>query len=327
MGGLFRAEWLRMRKRRSLQVIVLAVPLLAVFFFATGFGSIYEQPPFDEGRFRQELIDGGYVEGLPPEEADALLDQEVEFARQSDEQSRQGTAYERTTYAFPASLVRILGYGTFVLLALILLTATSLGDEFGWATIRTTLLASSHRWQLLSVRLFGLVAIAVVIFGSLLVLGAILPVVVGVSNHQLVAQPPFDVGALFVLLAGYLVASTAAIGFAALATLLVRSGALTLVAVLVYATAEIGILLAMSRFAEFQPEGALAWVPTLLPVRGLTEITSVAGRAATGLPSFADEVVPRTLDTAILPIVSLVVATAVFTGLAYRRFARMDIVE
>ena len=327
MSGLIRAEWLRLRKRRSLQVIVLAVPLLALFFFVTGFGGIYEQPPFDAERYRQELIDGGYVEGLPPEEADAILDQEVEFARQNDEQSRQGTAYERTTYAFPASLVRILGYGTFALLALILLTATSLGDEFGWATIRTSLLASSHRWQLLSVRLLALAASAVVIFASLLLLGAILPLLLGVTNYPLVAQPPFDVGALLVLLAGYLVAGTAAIGFAALATVLVRSGALTLVAVLVYATAEIGVLLAMSRFRTFQADGDLAWVPTLLPVRGLTEITTVAGRAATGLPTYPGEVVPRNLDPAILPMVSILVVGAVFTGLAYRRFGRMDIVE
>ena len=327
MRGLMRAEWLRVRKRRSLQVIVLAVPVLALFFFVTGFNGIYEQPPFDAESFRQELIDSGYVEGLPPEEADALLDQEVEFALENDELSRQGTAYERTTYAFPASLVRILGYGTFVLLALILLTATSLGDEFGWATIRTSLLASSHRWQLLSVRLLGLVVIAVATFGVLLVLGAILPIILGVAGYPLVAQPPFDVGALLVLLAGYLVAATAAIGFAALVTLLVRSGALTLVAILVYATAEIGLLVAMSRFPEFQPEGELAWVPTLLPVRGLTEITNVAGRAASGLASYPGEPVARNLDPTVLPFVSIVIVGALFVGLAYRRFGRMDIVE
>lgn len=327
MGGLMRAEWLRLRKRRSLQVIVLAVPVLALFFFVTGFGSVYEQPPFDVESYRQELIANGYVEGLPPDEADALLDQEVDFALQNDELSRQGTAYERTTYAFPASLVRILGYGTFALLALILLTATSLGDEFGWATIRTSLLASSHRWQLLSVRLFGLAAIAVVIFGSLLLLGAILPIILGVASYQLVAQPPFDIGALLVLVAGYLVAAAAAIGFAALTTVLVRSGALTLVAVLVYATVEIGVLVALSRFPEFGPEGELAWLPTVLPIRGLTEITNVAGRAATGLASYPGEPVARSLDPTILPTVSIVVVGVVFVGLAYRRFGRMDIVE
>jgi ABC-type transport system involved in multi-copper enzyme maturation permease subunit len=327
MAGLMRAEWLRLRKRRSLQVIVVAVPVLALFFFASGFGSIYEQPPFDAERFRQELIDSGYVEGLPPEEAEALLDQEVEFGRLNDEQSRESAAYQRTAYAFPASLVQILGYGTFALLALILLTATSIGDEFGWSTIRTSLLASSHRWQLLSVRLLGLVATAGLIFGSLLLLGAILPVLLGVSSYRLVPQPPFDAGALLVLLAGYLVAGVAALGFAALATLLVRSGALTLVAVLVYATAEIGVLLAMSRFPEFQAEGELAWLQTLLPVRGLTEITSVAGRAATGLASYPGELVPRNLEPAILPLVSIAIAGVVFIGLAYRRFGRMDIVE
>ena len=327
MAGLFRAEWLRMRKRQSLQVIVIAIPVVAAFFFVTGFGGVYEPPPFDPAQARQQAIDEGFLIGVPPELAEQMLDEYVEAIREGDEQQRTVAAFERTHFAFPASLVTILGYGTFALLALILLTATSLGDEFGWATIRTSLIASSHRWQQLSVRLLALFAIAAGMFATLLLLGAILPLLLGVSNHRLVPQPAFDVVALLALVGGYLAASFAAIAFAAMVTLLVRSGALTLVAVLVYATIEIGILLAMSRFPEFAPDGELAWVPTLLPVRALTEITTVAGGTATGLPDYPGEGLTRSLDPVVLPFVALVVVGAIFAALAYRRFARMDIVE
>lgn len=327
MANLFRAEWLRMRKRQSVLVICIAIPVIASFFFVTGFGGVYEPPPFDEAQVRQQAIDDGYLIGVPPELSEQLLQEYVAAVREGDEQQRAAAAFERTRFAFPASLVTILGNGTFVLLALILLAATSIGDEFSWATIRTSLIASSHRWRQLSARLIALFVIAVGMFAALLALGSILPLVLGVAGTRLVPQPPFDVLALLVLVGGYLLASVAAIAFAAMATLLVRSGSLTLVAVLIYATAEIGILVAMSRFPEFQADGDLGWVPTLLPVRGLTEITNVAGRAATGLPEYPGEAVARVLDPTLLPILSLAVVGAVFAALAYRRFARMDIVE
>ena len=79
MNGLIRAEWLRFRKRRSLQIIVLAVPLLVAFFFVAGYASTGEMPPpFDEVATRQRLIDEGFVLGFPPEEVEAYLAQAIE---------------------------------------------------------------------------------------------------------------------------------------------------------------------------------------------------------------------------------------------------------
>ena len=87
--GLARAEWLRFRKRGSLQLIVLAVPLLVGFFFVAGFASIGETPPpFDAQATRERLISEGVVTGLPPEEAEQLLASLIEGEQLANEQTR-----------------------------------------------------------------------------------------------------------------------------------------------------------------------------------------------------------------------------------------------
>ena len=112
MIGLMRAELLRLRKRRSLQAIVLAVPLLVGVTFVLGYNSIYEQPPFDEAAFRQELLDGGYGVGVPPEELEPILAEAIESQRQMMAQVEESQRLVRATYVFPYSLVQVLGSGT-----------------------------------------------------------------------------------------------------------------------------------------------------------------------------------------------------------------------
>lgn len=333
MRGLVAAELLRLRKRRSLQVIVLAVPLLAGAFFFLGYQGVYEPPPFDAAQYRAQLIADGYVIGLPPEEAEELLDQEVAFAEQSEGQMRESIALTRASFLFPYSLVTVLGYATFVLLALVLLVATTTGDEFGWATIRTTLLANSRRSQVLLVRVLALGAAAVVMLALLLLIGAVLPTVLGVASRQLPPTlPAFDWSALALLLGGLLLAAAAVIGLATLATVLVRSGALTLVAVLVYVVVEAAFLVFLLRFDAFRFDdagnpGELAWLLDAFPVRGFATMSGALGRAASGLASYPGDVVVRDVSPAGLPFVSLTIVAAIFLGLAFRRFRRMDIVE
>jgi ABC-type transport system involved in multi-copper enzyme maturation permease subunit len=328
--GQIRAELLRLRKRRSLQVIVFAVPVLVGVFFVLGYNSIYEQLPYDGAAYRQELIDQGYVIGLPPEDAEMLLDEAVESWRQQWAQQDESTKLVRATYAFPYSLVNVLGSGIFVLVALILLTATTIGDEFGWATIRTSLIASTRRRRFLVVRL-GAVAIAgLLIFGMLLLLGSLLPLVLAIPASKLPATlPAFDAGAFLVLLGGELVAGLAVIAFAATITLLVRNGGLTLVSVLVWIAIEAAILTALSRlpnFGEGQPPPD-AWLLDAFPLRGITQLIQNAGRAATGIPGYPGEGISRELGNAPVPIVSFAIIALILGLVAFRRFQRMDIVE
>ena len=328
MIGLIRAEWLRLRKRRSLQIIVLGVPLLVGAIFVLGYNSLSDPPTFDEAAFRADMLAQGFAVGLPPEEAEQLMDEAVANERQSYEMQAESTAWYRARYVFPYSLVEVLGFGTFVLFALILLTSTTIGDDFNWATIRTALQASSGRWQFLVVRFGALALASLFIFGLLLVVGTVLPLVLNVRGAALPPTlPELSVGAFAVLLFGQLVATLAAVAFAALVTLLIRNGALTLVAALVYLALEAAVLTLLLRFENFQPEGADAWLLDAFPVRGLTTLVQTAGRAASGLPQFTGEVVSREFGAAIVPVISFGIVALVFAAFAFRRFQRMDIVE
>jgi ABC-type transport system involved in multi-copper enzyme maturation, permease component len=326
MSGLIRAEWIRFRKRRSIQIIVIAVPLLVAFFFVAGYSSIGQgPPPFDAEATRARLISDGYVTGLSPEEAEPLLVDAIASERANVEQMRAQTELVRSRYAFPESLVTVLGSSSFLFFALILLTATSLGDEFSWGTIRTTLLASSHRSRLLAVRLAAMAGIAVVLVASMLLVGLVLPAVL--TGALPPSTPPFDAGALAVLALGDLEAGLVVIGFAAMATLLVRSGSLTLVVMLVYVVVEVAILALLLRFDVFKTNGAAEWVLNVLPVRGIATLTDTAARAAGGLGNYPGEEVVRDLGVAAVPLVALAVWAALFLAIAFRRFTRMDIVE
>ena len=328
MKGLARAEWLRLRKRQSLQVIVLAVPILVAFFFVAGFASIgSDPPPFDPEQVRARILAEGWLEGVPPEDAEVIIAEQIEAERQMYPQMVESLNTQRARYAFPQSLVTVLGSGMFVFFAMILLTATTIGDEFSWATIRTALLANSHRRRVLIVRLAALVALAAFVFGLLLLIGTLLPALFGLLGATLPATTPVDPLALLTLLAGEMVIAVAVIAFAALATLMVRSGSLTLVVMLVYVVVEAAVLALLLRFETFQENGASAWVLNTFPVRGIATLTDVASRAAGGLPNYPGEVIVRDLGGAALPFVALLVWGSLFAVLAFRRFSRMDIVE
>lgn len=339
MKGLFRAELLRLRKRRSLQVIVLAVPLLVAVISVLGYNSIYdyESLQLDPERYRQELIDSGYVLGLPPEEAEALLDQEVANYLLQMEQQAEQTRLARASFTFPYSLTMALGTGVFLLLALVLLTATTIGDEFGWGTIRTSLLASTNRRRFLLVRLLALVVTSGVILGLLLLVGAILPFLLNIPPTKLpTTLPSFDPAAFLVLLAGEAIAGIAVIAFAALVSVMFRSGALALLAVLVWVALEAAILTFLTRFPNFAgtyaedgtfTPGTETWLLDAFPLHGITTLMQTASAAASGLARYPGEVISRDLSPVGVPIAAFATLAVVLGAFAFRRFQGMDIVE
>jgi len=329
MIGLLRADWLRLRKRRSLQIIAIAIPLLAAFIFASGYRSAISSlpPPFDPQEYRQELIDEGAVQGASPEEAAQMLDQLVESQEQQMEQIREQEMLFLTRYAFPQSLLTILGSASFAFLGLILLAAITTGDEFSSGTIRTTLLASRARWRFLLVRVGLLAGVAVFVFAVVLLLGVLMPALLAARGTELPTAPPLDPGPFLVLVAGNLGISLAVIGFATFATVLVRSGSLTLVVALVYVAIEGAVLALLSRFPEFEHDGSSEWALNLLPVRGTISFIEAASRAAGRVADYSGEVVVRDLGLVWLPLAAVLAWGALFLILAFRRFGRMDIVE
>ena len=334
MIGLLRAEYLRLRRRRTLQVIVLAVPLLTGVIMVLGYNSIYEPPAFDEASYRQELIDSGFAVGMSPEELEPLLQETIKSQREMLAQQADQTALYRASFTFPYSLVLVLNSGAFVLFALILLTATTIGDEFGWATIRTVLVASSHRSRFLFVRFVVLASIAVLIFAMVLLVGILVPLVLNVPASKLpAAVPAFDGGAFLILVVGELVAAFLVIAFAAVITLIVRNGAISMVGALVWVAVEAAILTLLFRFPNFSqqaPDGGPppdAWMLDAFPLRGLSTLVQAAGRAASGLPSYPGEGITRDPSIALVPMVSFTILTVILGAASFRRFSRMDIVE
>ncbi len=328
MSGLVKADLIRFRKHGAIQLIVLAVPLLTALLFVLGaLGAGPELPPFDAAAYRQELIDQGMGLGLPQDQADEILDGIVAAEAENQAQQHEKNTIERGHYAFPQSLLTVLGNSYLVLLAAILLTATTLGDEFGSATIRIALLASSDRRRFLAVRLAMIGVVVAAIFAVLLVLGAVLPILAGVLGASLPVPADLDTGALAVLVGGLLVVAIAVTGFAAFATVLVRSGGLTLVAVLVYIVIEAAILTVLLQVPALKAGGDFDWIPNAFPVRGFVTFVDSAMNAAGRLTTFPGEVVDRSLAGAWVPLAALAIWAFVFLGLAFRRFGRMDIVE
>jgi ABC-type transport system involved in multi-copper enzyme maturation permease subunit len=328
MSGLLAADLIRFRKRRAIQVIVLAVPLLtAVLFLLGALSAGPGLPPFDPAAYRQELIDQGVGLGLPQDQADQILDGMVAGEVENQAFQHAQDTIKRSAYAFPQSLLTVLGNAYLVLFATILLTATTLGDEFGWATIRIALLASSDRRRFLAVRLALISVVAAATLAALLVLGALLPLLAGALGASLPVPADLDTGALAVLVAGLLVVAIAVTGFAALATTLVRSGGMTLVAALVYVIVEAAVLTVLLQIPALKAGGTFDWVPNAFPVRGFVTFVDSAMNAAGRLPSFPGEVADRSLAGAWVPLAALAIWAVVFLALAFRRFGRMDIVE
>jgi ABC-type transport system involved in multi-copper enzyme maturation permease subunit len=300
-----------------------------------GWSSIYSNPPFDAEEYRAQLIAEGYIAGLPTEQAEPLLAEAVEQARQQYAFAEAGEATQRAAHLFPYSLATVMGSSVIVLVALLLLTATTLGDEFGWGTIRGMLLASGHRRRILTIRLAALSVAAIVMIGLTLVVGAILPIVLNVAAYRLPDPlPAFDYGALLVLIGGVAVASLLIVSFAALATLAFRSGPAALIVLPVWVAVESAILAVLIRFPNIGgqvlnggPPGPDGWILEVFPLRGLTTLTTVASTAAVGFAPYPGAPFTRSLAGVEVPIIAFAVVALLFGALAFRRFNRMDIVE
>jgi ABC-type transport system involved in multi-copper enzyme maturation permease subunit len=308
--------------------MVIAVPVVVAFFYLAGFrGSDAGITAFDETAFRQQMIDGGAVSGLPPDEAEAQLQQMVDSERAGYQQMIDQFTRVKSGYAFPQSFILVLGFATFAFLAMILITATTIGDEFGWGTIRMSLLASSDRRRFLLARVLSLVGVAVVLFVVLLLLGVLLPGVLAVTGSTLPQAPAVDPGWLGILVLADLVISVALIGFATMATLLVRSGSLALVAALVYVAIEGALLSLLTRFETFQDGSSLHWVLNLFPFRATVTILDTLAVAAGRIEAYPGANGTSDPGAAWLPLAALAVWGAAFLAIAFVRFRRMDIVE
>ena len=328
MIGLLRADLVRLGKRTAVRIVLVAVPLLAAFFFLVGYQSAATSlEPLDEQSYRQQLIEDGFLEGLPPEEAEQLLDEMVASERQDREFQHAQAEAMAARFAFPQSLLTAFESGSLVFFALVLLTASTTGDEFSWGTIRLALLASSDRRRWLLARLATIGLFALVMLASLVVVGVVLPGLLSVLGANPPPTPGISPGGFGILLVGELAVAAMVIAFAILVTLLVRSGSLTLVVMLVYVIVELAFLALLLRFPAFSGDGPLAWLPDVFPVRAVARMVDGASHLASGGSRFIGDPGAPEIGAVLLPLGAILVWTLLFGAAAFRRFWRMDIVE
>jgi ABC-type transport system involved in multi-copper enzyme maturation permease subunit len=250
MIGLLRAEWLRLRKRRDIWLVALALVALSIPAYLSGVSNALNpvgQIPAD----------------FPPD----VVDQIKEQARQ-----------DLLRYAFPLSIGTLVQNGQILILALVAYVAAAVtGAEFAYGTIRTSLVAHADRRGFLIVRLVAMTVAALLFIGLLVVLGALLPlgaVLLGTSLPG-VADP--DIGSLAGLVGATFLATCFVIGLTSLWAVLVRNAAIALVLTIAYVLIEGAVVGLIVRIAG--EESLIRW---LLPVADLQLLFTRVGGGGPG---------------------------------------------
>ncbi len=291
MRAHLRADLIRLRARYDVWVIGFGVPALVAVTFLQGFVNIPSHYGWDPSQ------------PIPPEIVAAI-------------------GSERAGYAFPHSILSMVGNVPWVLLAAFYLTSMTIGLEYGWGTIRTALLASPDRIRLLASRLLVMAAIAIAMLAIFMLLAVALPSLLGALGYALPASP--DVVPIEV--AGGLAASVVAIGFilafSALLAIATRNPAAPLLIGMVYAIFE-GIIGNFSQWRDLH----LELVGGSLPIASVGYLLRDAiDPAKYGLAASA--VGPNIVDRPLLLSFAVVAGWAVlFFALAAALIRRSDITE
>ncbi len=249
MRDLLRADLYRLRRRPEVWLLLVIIPLGAALGFLTSYFA----------------VPGHYFNSDPT----APPIPEI--------------AIEQAEYFFPSSIFRALDSATWVLIAAFFLTATSVGAEFAWGTMRTALLARSDRGWFISSRITSIALICLALVATLFVVGAVMPVVLAALGERQAADPPVQPD-LAPFVASRLVAIGFMIALAALVTLLTRNAALTILVALVYVIAE---LLIGSNPVLHQSDVAAAIVRGL-PIASLAGLLGDVSTPGGALPAPAD---------------------------------------
>ena len=251
MGSLLRADWLRIRRRWDVWIIVLGIPVLTLLSYVAGAASA--------GTSHFQTV------GEVPSE----------FQQQAAAQIAALHAFSALPYQFPRSIATMVeGATMWLVLGAAFLAASLLGSEFSWGTIRNVALFRPDRLRYLGARLAWLVGLVLVTFVAVVVLGAIAPAVVRVDPGDpsaLTGDPsimgmfppgptgPVSLGGALLVAGSLFCMALAGMALAGLAALKFRSTASGILVAGIYAIAE-GILasLWMSRAA-----GDLRYVPQM----------------------------------------------------------------
>lgn len=289
MRHLLAADRVRFGRRRDLWILVALVPLVMAVLFVREFDTLTTPPSM-------EVVTDPY---------DPVA--EAEIRAQMLANWREQMTIELPAFAFPASLLKIIGnLGPAALLAVYLAVALTAG-EFEWGTVRTLHLTSS-RGRTLATRflvIVGLVGIALLLA---LALGAVLPFLMSVEGAPLqasaVATP--DLLAQLLLRCAILLPFVA---IPALLAVLTRSMSLAFLLTLLVFAADLA--LASTPFWTTSP---IPWLPAVTISGSINRLLSPGSDIARLVPAGISVV--ALLTWGLLPML-----------LAIARFRRLDLNE
>ena len=295
MIGLLRADSIRLRRRYDVWIVGLAVPLLAAFGFIRGYFDIPSHYGFDTS--------------LPtPPEIVAQM------------------ATEQSHFGFPYSIVMMLDSVPWVLVAVFFMTAMTIGGDFDWGTIRTSLLASTDRHRFLASRSIAMASIAVAMILLLLALAVILPAVLAVtgnvlptSANEFPASGSLVAGNIGVAIAARILVVVFVVAFSGLLTVVTRNPAMPLLFGLIYFILESYV----SNSSLFRDESGPIWLARVFPLQSVSGLLGDTRQAITSAndPSAA---VGWPLWAGFLAVAAW---SAILYFLADRIFRRADITE
>ena len=329
MTALLRADWFRLRRRRDLWIIAIAVLVVGGIGFLAGYRNDVVDPVLlNAAELRQEIIANSEFGGMTQAEIDALIDQWVAERLQSDaDMARQWEASQAITlqkYDLGQSIFTVIGDGVAPLLALILISTLAVGDEFRHGTVRTSLLAASHRRRFLAARLISLGVATVALFAALALLATLLSLILRLIGAEVAPTTvPIDLAAAAAWLAGLILITLVLVALGVALTVLLRSGALPLLLILVASLVDLFVAnLEIFRFPAF-----LSGVPQAFPGTAIRGLTTRLGIDTHAVALAADDS-PPPFELPLAVVAAIVVAWGlIFLVVADRRFRTMDVVE
>jgi hypothetical protein len=333
MKALLRADWLRLRRRRDLWVIGIAVMILSGVMFLAAYRSDATDPVWPTAaQIREEVLSFTDFEGsgMTQPEIDAQIalmvaDQTAQYDGQQVEwEQRQAFALQK--YDLSQAPFTMLGNALALIIALVVVSTLVVGDEFRFGTIRTSLLAAGARRRFLGARLISIFAMTVGLFAAVIALGLLVAIVLRLVGAEVSpTRIPVDLVAGVGWLGAELLTTMVLISFALALTVLLRSGALPLLLVFVAGLIELFI----AALPIFAPPAFLSGVPQAFLVRNIQTLTASLGADTHAIALSETGQLPY--QVVILPIAAVAAIVAawglLFLAIADRRLRTMDIVE
>jgi ABC-type transport system involved in multi-copper enzyme maturation permease subunit len=331
--ALLRADWLRLRRRKDLWIVAIAVCVIGLVSFLNGYQQDLSDPSWlitDPAQIRQEITTYSEFDGMTEAEEAAQIDQMVaDTLSMNRQQLDEWHAQQRITlqkYAFPQSIFTIVGSGIIPLLALVLLASLAVGDEFRFGTVRTSLLAAGDRRRFLAARLASLLVLTAGLWLGLILIGSIVGLGLTVAGADL-GDPPaaVDAASSVVWLGSQLLTTMVVIALATALTVLLRSGALPLLLILIGGFVELFV----AHLPVFAPGEFLSGVPQAFLVQNIQLLSGVLGQNTHALALAGTGELPYQAFAVPMLGVAAVVAVwgVLFLLIADRRLRTMDIVE